>query len=95
MPGVMEQYECGIAGCLFCDLGLKCSNADLNDTEFHSRFLEHVIVPLEESWGPFASSFNPHVKVPTAILLSHMLFIYSDIFFGSFCTAQLAAYIIN
>ena len=48
-----KQYQRAVVGCLFCDFGSECSDADLKVPQFQRKVLEHVVLPLEESMKPF------------------------------------------
>ena len=47
------RYQRAVKGCLSCDFGLNAFEADLNSVAFRQKFLENVIVPLEESMDFF------------------------------------------
>ena len=53
-----ERYQRAVVGCLYCDFGTTCSDADLANVDFQRRFLEHVVVPLEDSMQAFTSGSN-------------------------------------
>ena len=53
-----ERYQRAVVGCLYCDFGTTCSDADLANLDFQRRFLEHVVVPLEDSMQAFTSGQN-------------------------------------
>ncbi|KAK3167107.1 hypothetical protein OEA41_010232 [Lepraria neglecta] len=48
-----KQYQRAVVGCLFCDFGAECSDADLKVPQFQRKVLEHVVLPLEEAMKPF------------------------------------------
>ena len=50
------RYQRAVAGCLFCDFGAASVDVDLKDVEIQRKFLEHVVVPLEESMDFFSST---------------------------------------
>ena len=50
VQGLMgARYQHAVKGCLSCDFGLDASESDLNSVPFRQKFLENVIIPLEES----------------------------------------------
>ena len=54
VQGLMgARYQHAVKGCLSCDFGLNAFEADLNSVAFRQKFLENVIVPLEESMDFF------------------------------------------
>lgn len=54
VEGLMgPRYQHAVKGCLSCDFGLNAPEADLNSVAFRQKFLENVIVPLEESMDFF------------------------------------------
>ena len=50
------RYQRAVTGCLVCDFGVANVDVDLKDVEIQRKFLELVVVPLEESMDFFSSS---------------------------------------
>lgn len=54
-----QLYQLAVAWCLSCDFGFTRSQPNLHSDEFQQSFLEHVIVPLQQSTDFFSSAFQP------------------------------------
>ena len=51
-----QLYQSAVEWCLSCDLGFTRTKSDLHSDEFQQGFLEHVVVPLQESTDFFSST---------------------------------------
>ncbi|KAL9612039.1 MAG: hypothetical protein Q9167_003365 [Letrouitia subvulpina] len=54
-----QLYQLAVAWCLSCDFGFTRSQPNLHSDEFQRSFLEHVIVPLQQSTDFFSMAFQP------------------------------------